>query len=188
MRVRSAAGFAVSKRVASAIRVCCSPPHAGAAPHIESTSSARLCQALIAGGIGKVHRMPLAELKCMSPNRVNELNLYLGLGRATDRIGAWPPPAAHTFQSDVETVHRLVEDEFFDLETVASRGEFLAKAQTYQVCFNLARPNSHKQFQTPWQIIERLASRSTLQPCLLPPVFLDYYLDDSGGYDVPSYR
>lgn len=27
------------------------------------------------------------------------------------------PPAAHTFQSDVETVHRLVEDEFFDLES-----------------------------------------------------------------------
>jgi hypothetical protein len=80
-------------------------------------------------------------------------------------------PAAHTYQSDVETVHRLVEDEFFDLETFASRGEFLAKAQTYQLDFNLARPNSHKEFQTPWQIIERLAPRSPLQLCLLPPVF-----------------
>jgi len=29
------------------------------------------------------------------------------------------PPAAHTYQSDVETVHRLVEDEFFDLERFA---------------------------------------------------------------------
>ena len=27
------------------------------------------------------------------------------------------PPAAHTYQSDVETVHRLEEDEFFDLES-----------------------------------------------------------------------
>ena len=27
------------------------------------------------------------------------------------------PPAAHTYQSDVETVHRLIEDEFFDLES-----------------------------------------------------------------------
>ena len=97
------------------------------------------------------------------------------------------PPAAHTYQSDVETVHRLVEDEFFDLETFASRSEFLAKAQTYQLYFNLARPNSHKEFQTPWQIIERLAPRSPLELCLLPPVFLDYYLNDSGGYDVPSY-
>jgi len=95
------------------------------------------------------------------------------------------PPAAHTYQSDVETVHRLVEDEFFDLETFSSRGDFLAKVHTYQLYFNLARPNSHKGDQTPWQIIQRLAPRSPLQLCLLPPVFLDYYLNDSGGYDVP---
>src|SRR6266404_9987383 len=97
------------------------------------------------------------------------------------------PPAAHTFQSDVETVHRLVEDEFFDLESFHSRGDFLAKAFTYQLYFNLARPNSHKENQTPWQIIQRLAPRSPLELCLLPPVFLVYYLNDSGGYDVPSY-
>ncbi len=95
------------------------------------------------------------------------------------------PPAAHTYQSDVETVHRLEEDEFFDLEDFSSRGDFLAKAHTYQLYFNLARPNSHKENQSPWQIIERLAPRSPLQLCLLPPVFLDYYLNHSGGYDVP---
>ncbi len=95
------------------------------------------------------------------------------------------PPAAHTYQSDVETVHRLEEDEFFDLETFTSRGDFLAKVHTYQLYFNLARPNSHKENQTPWQIIERLAPRSPLELCLLPPVFLDYYLNDQGGYDVP---
>ena len=97
------------------------------------------------------------------------------------------PPAAHTYQSDVETVHRLEEDEFFDLESFTSRGDFLAKVHTYQLYFNLARPNSHKEYQTPWQIIERLAPRSPLQLCLLPPVFLDYYLNDSGGYDVPRH-
>ena len=95
------------------------------------------------------------------------------------------PPAAHTFQSDVETVHRLEEDEFFDLESFSGRGDFLAKTHTYQLYFNLARPNSHKEFQTPWQIIERLTPRSTLDLCLLPPVFLDYYLNEQGGYDVP---
>ncbi|MGH9690115.1 MAG: hypothetical protein ACRD4C_03255, partial [Candidatus Acidiferrales bacterium] len=62
---------------------------------------------------------------------------------------------------------------------------FLAKVHTYQLYFNLARPNSHKENQTPWQIIERLAPRSPLELCLLPPVFLDDYLNDSGGYDVP---
>jgi transposase len=97
------------------------------------------------------------------------------------------PPAAHTFQSDVETVHRLVEDEFFDLESFASRGDFLAKAFTYQLYFNLARPNTHKQNLSPWQIVEQLQPRWPLQLCLLPPVFLDYYLTDSGGYDLPRH-
>ena len=95
------------------------------------------------------------------------------------------PPAAHTYQSDVETVHRLEEDEFFDLEEFRSRGDFLAKVHTYQLYFNLVRPNSHKGNLSPWQIIERLAPRSPLKLCLLPPVFLDYHLNDSGGYDVP---
>ena len=91
------------------------------------------------------------------------------------------PPAAHTYQSDVETVHRIEEDEFFDLESFSSRGDFLAKVHTYQLYFNLARTNSHKENQTPWQIIQRLTPRSPLELCLLPPVFLDYYLNDSGG-------
>ncbi len=95
------------------------------------------------------------------------------------------PPAAHTYQSDVEAVHRLVEDEFFDLEAFTSRGDFLAKATTYQLYFNLVRPNSHKDNSSPWQIIERLAPGSPLQLCLLPPVFLDYYINESGGYDLP---
>ena len=95
------------------------------------------------------------------------------------------PPAAHTYQSDVETVHRLEEDEFFDLESFSSRGEFLAKVHTYQLYFNLVRTNSHKENLSPWQIIERLAPRLPLELCLLPPVFLDYHLNDQGGYDVP---
>src|SRR5580698_9592040 len=66
-----------------------------------------------------------------------------------------------------------------------SRGDFLAKVHTYQLYFNLVRLNSHKGNQSPWQIIEQLAPRSPLELCWLPPVLLDYYLNDSGGYDVP---
>lgn len=104
-------------------------------------------------------------------------------GSQHDRI----PPAAHTYQSDVETVHRLIEDEFFDLETFSSRAEFLAKASLYQLYFNLARPNSHKRGLTPWQIIQQLDPRLPLDLCLLPPLFLDYRLDSQGGYDLPRY-
>jgi transposase len=104
------------------------------------------------------------------------------------------PPGAHTYQSDVETVHRLIEDEFYDLETFHSRAQFLAKASLYQLYFNLARPNSHKGGLTPWQIIHQLVPRLPLQVCLLPPVYLDYRLDarrrddastPQGGYDLP---
>jgi hypothetical protein len=97
------------------------------------------------------------------------------------------PPAAHTYQSDVETVHRLIEDEFDDLETFYSRRDFLAKACTYQLYFNLVRPNSHKGNLSPWQIIQQLAPRLPLKLCWLPPVFLDYRLDSQGGYDLPRY-
>ena len=41
-------------------------------------------------GIGKDHRIPLAELKCMSPKRVKELDLYLGSGGAARRRGEEP--------------------------------------------------------------------------------------------------
>jgi hypothetical protein len=95
------------------------------------------------------------------------------------------PPAAHTYQSDVETVHRLEEDEFFDIEDFASRGDFLANAHTYQLYFNLVRPNSRKENLSPLQIIERLAPPSPLELCLLQPVLLDYHLNGSGEYDVP---
>ena len=97
------------------------------------------------------------------------------------------PPAAHTYQSDVETVHRLIEDEFYDLETFRSRADFLAQASLYQLYFNLARPNSHKRGLTPWQIIHQLAPLLPLHICLLPPVLLDYRLDPSGGYDLPRH-
>jgi transposase len=104
------------------------------------------------------------------------------------------PPGAHTYQSDVETVHRLIEDEFFDLETFHSRAQFLGKVSLYQLYFNLARPNSHKGGLTPWEIIHQLAPRLPLSICLLPPVFLDYRLDVArpdnhpnppGGYHLP---
>jgi hypothetical protein len=73
-------------------------------------------------------------------------------------------PAAHTYQNDVETVYRLKDNEFFDLETFSSRG--LTMVDTYQLYFNLARHNSHKEDQTPWQIVERLSPRVRLELCL----------------------
>ena len=71
------------------------------------------------------------------------------------------------------------------MESFSSRAEFLAKASLYQLYFNLARPNSHKQNLTPWQIIRQLDPRLPLTLCLLPPLLLDYRLPQQGGYDLP---
>jgi hypothetical protein len=43
------------------------------------------------------------------------------------------PPGAHTWQSDVETVHRLIEDEFYEVETFKNRQDFLAKSAAYNL-------------------------------------------------------
>jgi len=60
-------------------------------------------------------------------------------------------PGAHRFQSDVETVHNLVEMEFYEIERFRDREDFLNKAYSYQLFFNLLRPNSYKENKNPWQ-------------------------------------
>jgi hypothetical protein len=66
-------------------------------------------------------------------------------------------PKRYTWQSDVETVHRLVEDEFFDRETFSSPADFWAKITTYWFYFNLVRPNRGKEWNSPLQILQTRA-------------------------------
>ena len=102
------------------------------------------------------------------------------------------PPGATTYQSDVETVHRLVEDEFYQIEDFGSREDFLKKAISYQLFFNVARKNSYKGDRSPLQIIKERTPEIDPQVVLLPPVFLDELFNqklkekDQGGYHVPS--
>ena len=83
------------------------------------------------------------------------------------------PPGAHTWQADVETVHRLIEDECYEVEPFPSRRVFLAKAASYTLWFNTVRRNSGKHDQAPWDIIH--ARDPTIRPAVVafPPVFLD---------------
>lgn len=103
------------------------------------------------------------------------------------------PVKAHTWQSDVETVHRLVEDEFFDRETFASKDEFWKKLTIYWYYFNIARPNRHKNSQTPIQIIMEKNpgiqhSIAAWQPLDLGRVlrfYTPHYHPLKRGHDVP---
>ena len=103
------------------------------------------------------------------------------------------PPAAHTWQADVETAHRLIEDEFYEVESFSSRLDFLAKAATYNLWFNALRKNSYKQNRTPWDILHLRDPALPLHILTLPPLFLDELavklldLPDQRGYDVIPY-
>ena len=102
------------------------------------------------------------------------------------------PPGAHRFQSDVETVHNLIEVEFYDLEKFKDRDDFIDKALTYQTFFNFERPNMYKEGKTPWQLAQDKMPNLPQAALLLPPIDLDMLLFNSidlyrqGGYDVPS--
>lgn len=105
------------------------------------------------------------------------------------------PFKAYTWQSDVETVHRLIEDEFFDLEYFRSSDEFWRKLTTYWLYFNIARPNSAKEFQTPLQLAR--AKRKDLSPSIASWSPLDLAATHAtfdrpskyakGGHDVPTF-
>ena len=115
----------------------------------------------------------------------------------TQAIEAFPghthrtiPPGQHRFQADVETVHSLMEREFFEIEDFRDRADFLAKVTSYNLFFNLARKNSGKENKTPWELVlEKRPNADPLLP-LLAPVFLDELLFNQlhnaskRGYDV----
>jgi transposase len=100
------------------------------------------------------------------------------------------PPRAHTWQSDVETAHRLVEDEFYEVERFTSRSDFIRKAGAYNLWFNVGRRNSGKEHKTPWELIHEREPGVGAAVCALPPVYLDELfmrkLDSKllWGYDV----
>jgi hypothetical protein len=86
------------------------------------------------------------------------------------------PPSAHTYNSDVETVHRLCEDESFDRESFRDRPHFLAKVQSYWLYFNVARRNSHKQDRAPLALLREFVPHVNPRITLWPSAFLEDHL------------
>ena len=79
-------------------------------------------------------------------------------------------------QSDVETIHNLMEMEFYEIEQFQNRQDFFAKATAYQLFFNLHRPNSYKEHKTPWQLAQEKKPDLDKRLMLVPPVDLDKLL------------
>jgi len=99
-------------------------------------------------------------------------------------------PGAHRMQADVETVHGLMETEFYELETFADRQDFMSKANTYQLFFNLERPNTYKEHKTPWQLAREKKPDLDKQLLMTAAVDLDALLNTytsllaQGGKDL----
>jgi hypothetical protein len=86
------------------------------------------------------------------------------------------PPSAHTYNSDVETVHRLCEDEFFDRESFRNRPHFLAKTNSYWLYFNVARRNRYKADRSPLELLRELAPAVNPRITIWQSAFLEDYL------------
>jgi len=85
-------------------------------------------------------------------------------------------PGAHRMQSDVETIHNLMEMEFYEIESFQNRQDFFSKASCYQLFFNLHRPNSYKEHKTPWQLAQEKNPDLDKRLLMIPPVDLDKLL------------
>jgi hypothetical protein len=55
----------------------------------------------------------------------------------------------------VETFHRIIEDELYEIEDYANEIEFLGKAYAYQLYFNYIRKNRYRDNKSPAQDIKR---------------------------------
>jgi hypothetical protein len=101
------------------------------------------------------------------------------------RLHRFNPPHRSTYNSDVEAVHGLMEQEFYHLEPF--RGDlqrFLNQAWTYQLWFNYLRENSAKGHRTPDQLRAERAPWVHPKVYALPPVLLS----SLSAQDLPSPR
>ena len=102
------------------------------------------------------------------------------------------PPAHHRWQADVETVHDIIEREFFEIETFSDNEDFFNKVSSYQLFFNLVRPNTYKEDKSPWQLAQDKIPDIKKEVLMIPPVDLRWLLrkkmdfQSTGVYDVSS--
>ena len=145
-----------------------------------------------------LHGVDLSQLVWQTDNgcEFQENKEERGLPSTVRALGSdhrFIPPKRYTWQSDVETVHRLVEDEFFDLEQFRSRDDFFAKVATYWSYFNLVRPNRAKEWKSPLQLLQ--AKAPTLAGALIQWTPLNLSLRHHAylpnpyhwGHDLPRY-
>lgn len=97
------------------------------------------------------------------------------------------PPRCSYLQGDVESFHRIVEDELYDIESYKDSLQHLGKAYSYQLYFNYFRRNRWRDNKTPVEILKEKAPDIDPNILNLPPIRVEILLDNylRGGYHVP---
>jgi transposase InsO family protein len=101
------------------------------------------------------------------------------------------PPRCSYLQGDVETFHRIVEDELYEVESYNNQIEFLGKAYAYQLYFNYLRKNRYRDNKSPVEILKERFPNIDEGILNLPPIRLETLLDfdynkkPKPGYHVP---
>ena len=91
----------------------------------------------------------------------------------------------------METFHRIIEDEFYEIESYNNEIEFLGKSYAYQLYFNYIRRNRYRDNKSPVEILKERFPNVNEGVLNLPPIKLEklfevwYKRKVQGGYDVP---
>ncbi len=80
-------------------------------------------------------------------------------------------------QGDVETFHRLVEEELYEVESYDNRIEFLGKTYAYQLYFNYIRRNRYRDNKSPVEILKERFPQIDEGVLNLPPIRLEILFD-----------
>jgi len=97
------------------------------------------------------------------------------------------PPASPTYNSDVETVHNLIEDEFYKVESFKSKQDMILKTFAYLIYFNNFRKNRNRENKTPKDIYKKDMKKTWQKTLNFKPIIVDDYIKDienvkTGGY------
>ena len=119
-----------------------------------------------------------------------------GLPATVRALGSDPryiPPKRSPWQRAGETVHRLVDDEFFDREAFSGPADFWRKSTPGWHYFDLVRPTRGKEWQRPLQILNAKAPALAGAVLHWRPINLaqrhNAYLPppNNRGHDLPSF-
>lgn len=137
----------------------------------------------------KEHGFDVKKIGIQTDNGTEFHNLKAGQGlsqmeKVLEHFGVASlriPPAAPTFNSDVETFHRLVEDEFYAIERFKDVEDMFRQEYTYMLDFNYLRKNSNKDNKTPLELLKEDYPDCNEGVLNFPVVnikeYLNYYFD-----------